>query len=235
MKKESIELIRLILKQDKFATPLLRKRLTSWLQMRIHELNCNVIYHRVMSTDEVCALLKCSVHTADRLMNQRRLCSFLSSGTRRMGFWGESIISFMIGDTDKRIREIHRQRGLKRGLTIQKEKSSLPVPLRSYKIQSLSERTIKLILAVLWQDEDYDSEVAEAVFEMLEKTPWRFSIPKRFFCLMKHKEVCSVLKLQSTAVNSLIRERKILPIIGSGDRAMGYSGLSVWKLLLERQ
>ncbi|MCQ2396054.1 MAG: hypothetical protein MJ249_17380, partial [Kiritimatiellae bacterium] len=83
--------------------------------------------------------------------------------------------------------------------------------------------------------ECFSEEVLVYVTAMMFDDMRRFSIPDRFYRILNRQETCRALNLGNSAVQALVRQRKVLKIIGCGKRALGYSGPSVWKCLLERQ
>ena len=234
-RKKALKIIKCILRQDDSFTPAMIKRFIDWIQMDEFEFQMKVRHACTISTKKTCKILHCSERTAFRLFKEKRINAMCVTGTRRNGYWGCSLFNLVSGSTDKALRERLRQRSKKRGTPYSKLGKQLSAPNR-YNLKRVSRTTVNLICAVFrGYKECFSDEVLILVIAMMFDDMWRFSIPNRFYRILSRKETCQALNLGSTAVQALVRQRKVLKIIGCGKRALGYSGPSVWKYLLERQ
>lgn len=228
MKQATINIIRCILKQEECMTPPMIRRFIDWIQMSEHQHRMNVSQDRVMSVAATCALLKCSPSTAARLREAGRIFMVCGSGSRGIGYRGREVMQLITGLAD-RAKFLQSKRKLRRAAAIRED-----VGANRYRIRQVSAKTIFLIEMVLSQESDYNPDVALEVIKLLQHDIWRFSIPKDFYCVLTRSEICRKLDCGISTVTRLVHAGKILPIIGCGERAMGYSGPSAWQYLLER-
>ena len=234
MSESDLKLIRFILKQDHDLNALMRRRFVSWLQLDDFAFKAAFQWYRILSTKETCKILKCTRSSADRLCACERIFASSLPGYKRHGYYGPSILALITGETDLTIlKQKIRQQNRRRKAVPTYIPPEAPPPNRYY-LKSVNERTISLLDAVLGRMHDFDRTVSNLLITALRDNPWRFSIPQKFLCVLKKQEACKVLGCKASTLHALVRSRKILPVIGSGKRALGYSGPSVWKLLLER-
>ena len=235
-RKKALKIIKCILRQDDSFTPAMIKRFIDWIQMDEFELQMKVRQARTFSTEETCKILKCSKQTAFRLLQEKRIKARYVNGNRRHGYEGSSLMALILGITDKRLHECRRQRSKKRGTPLSTLGEGLSTTPNRYNLKRVSRTTIDLICAVFrGYQKCFSEEVLVYVITLMFDDMWRFSIPKRLFSVLTREETCKALNLGTSAVQALVRQRKILKIPGCGKRALGYSGPSVWKCLLERQ
>lgn len=210
------------------------KQFLTWVELGETSFSLHVLQQRVLLPKEVARILKCSKRTVARLGDENRIYGFASSGNKRHGYWGNSVIDLITGKTDAHLRELKRHRILSKG-SKPSDVGLPPLVPNQHKLKTISNRAILLLKDNFYRFSGcYDQTVLDQLLEMLRHELWRFSIPKRFFCILTQEEVCKKLSCSPSKVKRLVRSRKILPIRGCGNRALGYSGPSVWKLLLEQ-
>ena len=228
------DIVRCILVHEECMTPQMVKRFLDWIELREIAFSAQVLHQHVFVPKQVARILNCSERTVARLGDQNRIQGIALSGKKRHGYWGDSVFDLVTGKTDAHLRELKRHRALSRG-SKPADVGLTPLAPNQYKLKTISNRAILLLKDTFYRfDGCYDQRVLDQLLAMLQHELWRFSIPRRFFCILTQEEVCKKLSCSPSKVKRLIRARKILPIQGYGNRALGYSGPSVWKFLLER-